>query len=47
MCFEIDITKGVKRSYIGRFSEYFWEIDAKLDMPWAKDLHLKKIIDII
>lgn len=47
ICFEIDIPKGVKRSYIGRFSEYFWEIDAKLDIPWAKDFHLKNIIEII
>jgi Arrestin (or S-antigen), N-terminal domain len=47
MDFEIHIPKGAKRSYIGRFSEYFWEIDAKLDIPWAKDFHLKHIIDIV
>ena len=44
--FEIHIPKGIKRSYIGEYSEYYWLLEAKVDIPWSDDLYDRAIIQI-
>jgi len=44
--FELQIPEDANRSYAGKYSEYFWGFDAKIDMGLSKDLHAKKLIVI-
>ncbi len=44
--FEIKIPESVNRSYAGKYSEYFWGLDAKINLGLSKDLHAKKLIEI-
>jgi hypothetical protein len=45
--FEMHIPKEIKRSYLGEYSEYYWLLEAKLDIPRADDLYDRAIIQII
>ena len=45
--FELAIPQGVNQSYIGKYSEYFWGLEAKVNIAWSSDLIAKTIIEII
>jgi hypothetical protein len=45
--FEMHIPKEIKRSYLGECSEYYWLLEAKLDIPWSDDLYYRAIIQIV
>jgi hypothetical protein len=44
---EFQIPKQVKRSYKGKYSKFYWLIDAKIDMKGMKDPHAHEEITII
>jgi Arrestin (or S-antigen), N-terminal domain len=45
--FEFEIPQGVNHSYIGKYSEYFWGLEAKVNIAWSSDLIAKTIIEIV
>jgi hypothetical protein len=45
--FELVIPQGVNQSYIGKYSEYFWGLEAKVNIAWSSDLIAKRIIEIV
>lgn len=45
--FETHIPKEIRRSYIGKYSEYYWLLEAKADIPWSDDLYDRTIIQIV
>ena len=45
--FEFEIPRGVNQSYIGKYSEYFWGLEAKVNIPWSSDIIAKTIIEIV
>lgn len=45
--FEFEIPRGVNQSYIGKYSEYFWGLEAKVNIAWSSDIIAKTIIEIV
>jgi hypothetical protein len=45
--FEFQIPQGVNQTYIGKYSEYFWGLEAKVNIAWSSDLIAKTIIEIV
>jgi hypothetical protein len=45
--FELVIPQGVNQSYIGKYSEYFWGLESKVNIAWSSDLIAKTIIEIV
>src|ERR671919_1802593 len=45
--FELEIPQGVNQSYIGKYSEYFWGLEAKVNIAWSSDIYARTIIDIV
>ncbi|MDP9015767.1 MAG: hypothetical protein M3M87_03295 [Thermoproteota archaeon] len=45
--FELIIPQDVNQSYIGKYSEYFWGLEAKVNIAWSSDLIARTIIEII
>ena len=45
--FEFEIPQGVNQSYIGKYSEYFWGLEAKVNIAWSSDINARTIIDIV
>jgi hypothetical protein len=45
--FELLIPQVVNQSYIGKYSEYFWGLEAKVNIAWSSDLIAKTIIEIV
>jgi len=45
--FEFEIPQGVNQSYIGKYSEYFWGLEAKVNIAWSSDLIAKTLIEIV
>ena len=45
--FEFEIPQGVNQSYIGKYSEYYWGLEAKVNIAWSSDLIAKTIIEIV
>ena len=45
--FEIKIPDIVNRSYVGKYSEYFWGFDAKIDISLSNDIHARALIEIV
>ncbi len=45
--FETHIPKDIRRSYLGKYSEYYWLLEAKVDIPWSDDLSASTIIQIV
>ena len=45
--FKIRIPHGVNRSYIGKYSEYFWGLEAKINMAWSSDIEVRTVVDIV
>lgn len=45
--FEYQIPDKVNQSYKGKYSEYFWGLEAKLNVAWASDITARTIIEVI
>ena len=45
--FEFQIPEDVNQSYTGKYSEYFWGLEAKLNRSWSSDVRARTIIDIV
>jgi hypothetical protein len=45
--FELEIPQGVNQSYIGKYSEYFWGLEAKVNIAWSSDIKARTIIEIV
>jgi hypothetical protein len=45
--FEIKIPDNAKRTYEGKYSKYFWEIEAKFDIPSAIDKSINLQIPVV
>lgn len=45
--FEFRIPNGINQSYIGRYSEYYWGIEAKINIAWSSDIIARTIIEIV
>jgi hypothetical protein len=45
--FEVHIPKEIRRSYLGKYSEYYCLLEAKVDIPWSDDLYDRAIIQIV
>jgi antitoxin component of RelBE/YafQ-DinJ toxin-antitoxin module len=45
--FEFEIPQDVNQSYLGKYSEYFWGIEAKLNIAWSSDINARTIIDVV
>jgi hypothetical protein len=45
--FEFEIPRDVNQSYIGKYSEYFWGLEAKVNIVWSSDIIAKTIIEIV
>ena len=45
--FEFQIPKGIKQGYIGRYSEYFWALETKINIAWSSDIVARTIIEIV
>ena len=45
--FEFEIPQDVNQSYIGKYSEYFWGLEAKVNIAWSSDIIARTIIEIV
>lgn len=45
--FEFQIPNNINQSYIGRYSEYFWGLEAKINIAWSSDIIARTIIEIV
>lgn len=45
--FEIQIPSTINKSYLGRYSEYFWGLEVKVNVAWSSDVYARTIIDIV
>jgi Arrestin (or S-antigen), N-terminal domain len=45
--FEFQIPEGINQSYIGKYSEYFWGLEAKVNIAWSSDITARTIIEIV
>jgi hypothetical protein len=45
--FEIQIPYEANTSYIGKYSEYYWGLEAKINVPWSSDIYARSIVEVI
>src|ERR671914_397347 len=45
--FEFQIPDNVYQSYTGKYSEYFWGLEAKLNVAWSSDINARTIIEVV
>ena len=45
--FEFLIPNNLFQSYTGKYSEYFWGLEAKLNIAWSSDINARTIIKIV
>jgi hypothetical protein len=45
--FEFQIPEGINQSYMGKYSEYFWGLEAKVNVAWSSDINARTIIEIV
>jgi hypothetical protein len=45
--FEFQIPSSVNQSYTGRYSEYYWGLEAKINIAWSSDIIARTIIEIV
>ena len=45
--FEFEIPQRVNQSYIGKYSEYFWGLEAKVNIAWSSDINARTLIEIV
>jgi hypothetical protein len=45
--FEFQIPEGINQSYIGKYSEYFWGLEAIVNVAWSSDINARTIIEVV
>lgn len=45
--FEFPIPEGINQSYMGKYSEYFWGLEAKVNVAWSSDISARRIVEIV
>jgi hypothetical protein len=45
--FEFHIPEDANQSYIGKYSEYFWGLEAKVNIAWSSDIIARTIIEVV
>ena len=45
--FEFQIPNRLNQSYEGKYSGYFWGLEAKLNIAWSSDIRARTIIEIV
>jgi hypothetical protein len=45
--FEFEIPQRVNQSYRGKYSEYFWGLEAKVNFAWSSDMNARTLIEIV
>jgi Arrestin (or S-antigen), N-terminal domain len=45
--FEIQIPYNANVSYIGKYSEYYWGLEAKINVPWSSDIYVRSIVEVV
>lgn len=45
--FEFQIPEGIRQSYTGKYSEYFWGLEAKINIAWSSDIIARTLIEIV
>jgi len=45
--FEFEIPKRVNQNYRGKYSEYFWGLEAKVNIAWSSDMNARTLIEIV
>jgi hypothetical protein len=45
--FDIQIPYNANVSYIGRYSEYYWGLEAKINLPWSSDIYARSIVEVV
>jgi arrestin (S-antigen)-like protein len=45
--FEIQIPNNTNVSYKGRYSEYYWGLEAKINLPWSSDVYARSIVEVV
>ena len=45
--FEIQIPYSANTSYVGKYSEYYWRLEAKIDLPWSSDIYARSMVEVI
>jgi Arrestin (or S-antigen), N-terminal domain len=45
--FEIQIPYNANTSYIGKYSEYYWGLEAKINVPWSSDIYARSIVEVV
>jgi hypothetical protein len=41
--FEFEIPQRVNQSYRGKYSEYFWGLEAKVNIAWSSDINARTL----
>jgi hypothetical protein len=47
VAFEFQIPGGVNQSHTGKYSEYFWGLEANLNIAWSSDINARTIIEVV
>jgi hypothetical protein len=42
-----EIPQRVNQSYRGKYSEYFWGLEAKVNIAWSSDMNARTLIEIV
>ena len=45
--FEFEIPQRVNQSYRGKYSEYFWGLEAKVNIARSSDMNARTLIEIV
>jgi Arrestin (or S-antigen), N-terminal domain len=45
--FEFEIPQRVNQSFRGKYSEYFWGLEVKVNIAWSSDMNARTLIEII
>src|SRR5919199_1359181 len=43
---EIQIPYNANTSYIGKYSEYYWGVEAKINLPWSSDIYARSMVEV-
>ena len=44
---EIQIPYNATVSYIGKYSEYYWGLETKINQPWSSDICARSIVEVV
>jgi len=45
--FEFQVPQVINQAYTGKYSEYLWGLEVKVNIAWSSDIASRTIIDIV